>query len=43
MFDFGLAKELREEDKIARDQYNASGRTGTRRYSKLGMLTFTSM
>mmetsp|Transcript_24735 Transcript_24735/g.36653 ORF Transcript_24735/g.36653 Transcript_24735/m.36653 type:complete len:668 (+) Transcript_24735:48-2051(+) len=32
LFDFGLAKELREEDKIEKDQYNASGRTGTRRY-----------
>jgi serine/threonine protein kinase len=34
LFDFGLAKELRIEDKVDKDQYNASGRTGTRRYSK---------
>lgn len=32
LFDFGLAKELRIEDKVDKDQYNASGRTGTRRY-----------
>ena len=32
IFDFGLAKELRPSDRIAKDQYRASGRTGTRRY-----------
>lgn len=32
IFDFGLAKALTEQDKIAKDQYEASGRTGTRRY-----------
>lgn len=35
LFDFGLAKELRVEDQVDKDQYKASGRTGTRRYSKL--------
>jgi serine/threonine protein kinase len=32
IFDFGLAKELQPKDRIAKDQYKASGRTGTRRY-----------
>lgn len=32
IFDFGLAKELTDKDKISTDQYKASGRTGTRRY-----------
>ena len=32
IFDFGLAKELIDKDKVATDQYRASGRTGTRRY-----------
>jgi serine/threonine protein kinase len=32
IFDFGLAKELRDKDKVATNQYKASGRTGTRRY-----------
>ena len=32
LFDFGLAKELQPKDRIGEDQYNASGRTGTRRY-----------
>lgn len=38
LFDFGLAKELKEEDKVAENEYNASGRTGTRRYSKCILL-----
>ena len=32
LFDFGLAKELQPKDQIGKDQFNASGRTGTRRY-----------
>ena len=32
IFDFGLAKELLEEDKVGEDQYMASGLTGSRRY-----------
>eukprot|EP00551_Chaetoceros_affinis_P005971 CAMPEP_0203666152 /NCGR_PEP_ID=MMETSP0090-20130426/3231_1 /ASSEMBLY_ACC=CAM_ASM_001088 /TAXON_ID=426623 /ORGANISM="Chaetoceros affinis, Strain CCMP159" /LENGTH=815 /DNA_ID=CAMNT_0050529939 /DNA_START=31 /DNA_END=2478 /DNA_ORIENTATION=+ len=32
LFDFGLAKELQAKDRIGPGQYNASGRTGTRRY-----------
>ncbi len=32
LFDFGLAKELQPRDRIGPGEYNASGRTGTRRY-----------
>lgn len=32
LFDFGLAKELKEERKIGHDQYKATQCTGTRRY-----------
>ena len=31
LFDFGLAKELRPEDKVSPGQYRLSGRAGTRR------------
>eukprot|EP00563_Minutocellus_polymorphus_P000143 CAMPEP_0181039824 /NCGR_PEP_ID=MMETSP1070-20121207/10700_1 /TAXON_ID=265543 /ORGANISM="Minutocellus polymorphus, Strain NH13" /LENGTH=836 /DNA_ID=CAMNT_0023117751 /DNA_START=47 /DNA_END=2557 /DNA_ORIENTATION=- len=32
VFDFGLAKELTERDRVGLDQYKASGLTGSRRY-----------
>jgi|AntRauTorckE5430_2_1112549.scaffolds.fasta_scaffold11236_3 serine/threonine protein kinase len=32
IFDFGLAKELKKENKLGEDQYHASAKTGTQRY-----------
>ena len=32
VFDFGLVKELMEKYKVGEDQFNATGRTGTRKY-----------
>lgn len=32
VFDFGLAKELTDRDRVGLDQYKASGLTGSRRY-----------
>ena len=32
VFDFGLAKELKKEDRLEEDQYHATEQTGTQRY-----------
>lgn len=32
LFDFGLAKELKDKDRIVRNKYNLTGLTGSRRY-----------
>ena len=42
LFDFGLAKELKEERKIGHNQYKATQCTGTRRYMAKGMFHYWS-
>jgi serine/threonine protein kinase len=32
LFDFGLAKELKQEDRVGPNQYHATDKTGTKRY-----------
>ena len=32
IFDFGLVKELQPKERVGKDEYRASGRTGTRKY-----------